>query len=153
MNLDHQYKLTTKPNLGKRFIAGLIDYGLIFSYFLLMIYLFGKPNDEGGYSVTGLPAFSIMIFWFIMTVGIEQLNGATLGNQFQNLRPIPKFDSRKELTIGQSIKRHLLDPIDLQIFGLIAVLTIRNTEFNQRLGDLWAKTVVIDKADPDQGLK
>jgi uncharacterized RDD family membrane protein YckC len=28
-------------------------------------------------------------------------------------------------------------------FGLIAILTIKNTEKNQRLGDLWAKTVVV----------
>lgn len=151
MNLNHKYQSRTKPNLRKRFVAGLIDYGLILAYFILMIYLFGKPNDEGGYSVTGLPAFSIIVFWFIMTVGMEQFNGATLGNKLQNLRPVPKSAFTRQLSIGQSVKRHLLDPIDLQVFGLIAVLTIKNTEFNQRLGDLWAKTVVLDKADPDQG--
>lgn len=148
MNFEHDYRLRTKPNLGKRFVAGLIDYGIIMMYFILMIYLFGEPNDEGGYSVNGWPGLSITVFWFIMTVGIEQLSGATLGNKLQNLRPAPKEDPRKQLTIGQSIKRHLLDPLDFQFFGLIAVLTIKNTENNQRLGDLWAKTVVLDKTAP-----
>lgn len=84
---------------------------------------------------------------------MEQISGATIGNHLQNLKPVPKKDPRKTLTIGQSIKRHLLDLMDFQIFGLIAVLTIKNTEFNQRLGDLWAKTIVLDKTDSVQGLK
>ena len=153
MNFEHDYQLKTKPNLGKRFAAGLIDYGLIMLYFVLMIYLFGEPNDEGGYSVNGLPGFSIMVIWFILTVGLEQMTGSTLGNRSQGLKVAPKADPRKSLTFGQSLKRHLLDVIDLWPFGLLGILTIRNTEYNQRLGDLWAKTVVLDKVDTEQGLK
>ena len=43
----------------------------------------------------------------------------------------------------QSFKRHLLDPIDMSMFGLIAIIIIKNTNYNQRLGDLWAKTIVV----------
>lgn len=153
MNFEHDYLLRTKPNLGKRFVAGLIDYGLIMMYFFLMIYLYGEPNDEGGYSVNGWPGFSITVVWFILTVGLEQITGSTLGNKSQGLTVAPKTDPRKPLTFGQSLKRHLLDIIDLWPFGLLGILTIKNTEYNQRLGDLWAKTVVLDKADPEQRLK
>ncbi|PZX53091.1 putative RDD family membrane protein YckC [Algoriphagus ratkowskyi] len=153
MKFKHDYQLSTKPNLGKRLVAALIDYGLIMSYFLLMIYLYGEPNDEGGYSVNGLPGFSITVVWFILTIGLEQMTGSTLGNKSQGLKVAPKTDPRKSLTFGQSLKRHLLDIIDLWPFGLLAILTIKNTEYNQRLGDLWAKTVVIDSTDPEQGLQ
>lgn len=153
MNFEHNYLLKTKPNLGKRLIAGIIDYLLILIYFLLMIFLFGKPNDEGGYSVDGFPAFSIMWVWFFLTIGLEQITGYTLGNWSQDLKVVPKADPRKPLSFGQSLKRHLLDFIDLWPFGIVGILTIKNTEYNQRLGDLWAKTVVLDKTDSEQGLK
>ncbi|WP_281013643.1 hypothetical protein [Psychroflexus torquis] len=29
------------------------------------------------------------------------------------------------------------------LFGLIGILTIKNSEKNQRLGDMWAKTSVV----------
>jgi len=153
MNFEHDYQLKTKPNLGKRFAAGLIDYGLIMSYFFLMIYLFGEPNDEGGYSVNGWPGFSIIMVWFILTVGLEQIIGSTLGNMSLGLKVVPKKDPRKPLSFRQSLKRHLLDMIDLWPFGIIGILTIKNTEYNQRLGDLWGKTIVIDTTDPEEGLE
>jgi uncharacterized RDD family membrane protein YckC len=150
MKFENENTLRTKPNLGKRFAAALIDYGLVMSYFTLLIYLFGEPNDDGGYSVNGWPGFSITLVWFVLTVGLEQLTGSTLGNKSQGLKVVPKINPRKSLTFGQSLKRHLLDIIDLWPFGLIGVLTIKNTEYNQRLGDLWAKTVVLDMSDPNQ---
>ena len=153
MNFEHDYLLKTKPNLGKRFVAGLIDYGLIMLYFFLMIYLYGEPNDESGYSVNGWPGFSILLVWFILTIGLEQMTGSTLGNKSQGLKVVPKTDPRKPLSFGQSLKRHLLDMIDLWPFGLIGILTIKNTEYNQRLGDLWGKSVVIDTTDAEQGLE
>ncbi len=50
-------------------------------------------------------------------------------------------------TFGQSFKRHLLDPIDMFFFGLIGILTIKNSVKNQRLGDMWAKTIVMKTSD------
>lgn len=145
--------LKTKPNLGKRIVAGLIDYGLIMAYFFLIITLYGVPNDEGGKSVNGLPALSITLVWFILTIGLEQITGSTLGNKIQGLRVISKSNPQRTITFGQSLKRHLLDILDIWPFGLIGILTIKNTEYNQRLGDLWAKTVVIDSNDAEQGIK
>ena len=28
-------------------------------------------------------------------------------------------------------------------FGLVGIITIKNTDKNQRVGDLWAKTIVV----------
>lgn len=136
-------EIKTEPNIGYRFTAGLVDYFIVFTVTFILTYTLGEPNDEGGYSLNGLPALIPMIFWLIMTVGLEICFGATLGNSLVGLKPIPKNGTNRKLTFGESFKRHLLDPIDMFFFGLIGFITIKNTDLNQRVGDLWAKTIVV----------
>ena len=148
----NQTEILTEPNIRKRILAGFVDYLIIYAATFFLAYTIGEPNDEGGYSLNGAPALIPMVFWLLMTVGLEQLFGSTLGNGLVGLKPI---SIKKELdqqtwgnyndkpTFGQSLKRHLLDPIDMFFFGLIAIITIKNTPLNQRVGDLWAKTVVV----------
>ncbi|WP_299104717.1 RDD family protein [uncultured Tenacibaculum sp.] len=133
----------TKPNIGNRFVAGLVDYILIYGFFFMYVYYVGSPNDEGGYTVSGVLALVPILFWGIITVGMEQLFGATIGNLLVGLKPISLIKDEK-ITFLQSLKRHLLDPIDMFLFGLIGYITIKNTEKNQRLGDIWANTIVIN---------
>ena len=134
----------SKTNLLKRIIAGLIDYLLVYGFFFAFVYSFGKPDDEGGYSVTGILAFIPIIFWFVIIVLTEVFFGATIGNSIVSLKPKSLTNNNGELSLSQSFKRHLLDPIDMFPFGLIAIITIKNTEKNQRLGDIWAKTIVTE---------
>lgn len=134
----------TKPNLLKRFIAGLIDYLLVYGFFFAFVYSFGQPNNEGGYSVTGILSLIPFVFWFLIIVLTEVFLGATLGNALVGLKPQSLTKSNGELSLSQSIKRHLFDPIDMFPFGLIAIITIKNTDRNQRLGDIWAKTIVTE---------
>lgn len=136
-------KIKTEPNIGNRLTAGLVDYIIICTVTFILIYAIGEPNNEGGYSLKGLSALIPMIFWFIMTVGLEISFGVTLGNSLVGLKPIPKNGTNRKLTFGESFKRHLLDPIDMFFFGLVGIVTIKNTDLNQRVGDLWAKTIVI----------
>lgn len=133
----------TKPNIGNRFVAGLVDYILIYGFFFMYVYYVGSPNDEGGYTVSGVLALVPILFWGIITVGMEQLFGATIGNLLVGLKPISLIKDEK-ITFLQSLKRHFLDPIDMFLFGLIGYITIKNTEKNQRLGDIWANTIVIN---------
>lgn len=148
----NQTGLHTEPNIGKRVLAGFVDYLIIYAVTFFLVYTIGEPNNEGGYSLNGAPALIPMIFWLFMTVGLEQLFGATLGNGIVRLMPksIKKETDGRTFgnylgkpTFGQSLKRHLLDPIDMSFFGLIAIITIKNSDLNQRLGDMWAKTVVV----------
>lgn len=134
----------TKPNLLKRFIAGLIDYLLVYGFFFAFVYAFGEPNNEGGYSVTGILSLIPFVFWFLIIVFTEVFLGATLGNALVGLKPQSLTKSNGELSLSQSIKRHLFDPIDMFPFGLIAIITIKNTDRNQRLGDIWAKTIITE---------
>jgi uncharacterized RDD family membrane protein YckC len=57
--------------------------------------------------------------------------------------------SGNELGFGQVIKRRIADALEITwCFGLIAFILVKNTEFQQRLGDLWAKTQVVDRNEP-----
>ncbi|SHJ26729.1 Uncharacterized membrane protein YckC, RDD family [Mesonia phycicola] len=135
--------MKTQPNIGKRILAGFIDYLLIYGFTFFMVFTLGEPNDDGGYSLNGAPALIPMIFWLIMTVGLESGFGGTIGNSIVGLKAIPMNGINQKLTFGQSFKRHLLDPIDMFFFGLVGIITIKNTDKNQRVGDLWAKTIVV----------
>ena len=136
-------ELITKSNIGNRFVAGLVDYIIIYGFTFFIVFRLGEPNNEGGYSLNGLPALIPIIFWLIMTVGLESGLGGTIGNSLVGLKAIPINGTNRKLNFGESFKRHLLDPVDMFFFGLIGIITIKNSEKNQRLGDIWAKTIVV----------
>lgn len=143
-------KISTKANVLRRIFAGFIDYGVILLFYGLLYYFFGSMDKDGDYSIESLPALFFMVFWAFWTIGAEQFFGTTLGNYLNELQVVSTL-SEPELTFSQSLKRHLLDILDLWPFGILGILLIKNTRYNQRLGDLWAKTIVIDKNDPLQG--
>ena len=134
--------IKTKPYIRLKIISCIIDYGIIFTITFLFIMNYGEPNLEGEYELKGKLALIPILFWAIMTIGLEFWFGATLGNSIVNLKPISLNENQK-ITFSQSFKRHFLDGIDMFMFGLIAYIIIKNTEKNQRLGDLWAKTMVV----------
>ena len=148
----NQTELQTEPNIGIRILAGFVDYLIVYVFFFIYGYALGEPDGDGGFTINGLPALGPVLFWGLMTIGLEQFFGSTLGNGLVGLKPISikkETDGqnwsnyKNKPTFGQSLKRHLLDPIDMFFFGLVGILTIKNTELNQRVGDMWAKTVVV----------
>ncbi|MDQ1164746.1 RDD family protein [Flavobacterium sp. SORGH_AS_0622] len=146
-------QIATKPNLKKRILAGLIDYSLMFGVVLVMFLYFGEKT-KNGYELQGFPAFFNFLIWFGYMVGFEVKFGATLGNQMFDLQVISIKDSKTtSLTLGQSFVRHLFDILDFWFFGLLGILLIKNSTYNQRLGDLCAKTIVIDTKDSEQFYK
>ena len=135
--------IRTQPNIGKRIFAGFIDYLLIYLLILTFFFTFGETNSDGEYIISGLSIFIQFFIWFIITVGIEIGLGATLGNSIVGLKAISINGTNRKLTFGESFLRHLFDPIDMFLFGLVGIITINNTERNQRVGDLLAKTIVV----------
>ncbi|WP_433780712.1 RDD family protein [Flavobacterium anhuiense] len=104
--------------------------------------------------ITGFPAFLNLLIWFGYMVGFEAKYGGTLGNLVFDLQVVSIKDSNStSLTLGQSFIRHFFDFLDLSFFGLLGVLLIKNTQYNQRLGDLCAQTIVIDTKDSEQFYK
>lgn len=150
--MESRLELRTKANLGKRMSAGLIDYGMVSIFTASMFYSYGEAI-EGGYTLGGYPLLVVILFWALITVGVEQMFGVTLGNYLSDLKAVSAVDFHDDrVTLRQSIKRHFLAILDLWPLGIIGVLLIKNTKLNQRLGDIWAKTVVIDTTDNNQGV-
>ncbi|WP_298311112.1 RDD family protein [uncultured Aquimarina sp.] len=145
------YNTSTKPesksNIGSRILAGFIDYLIIYAFLFAYLYAYGQPDQDGVYSVSGLPALIPVLFWGLITIGIEQLFGSTIGNTIVGLKPISINGISEKISFRQSLLRHLLDPIDMFFFGLVGILTIQNSEKNQRVGDLAAKTIVVKVKD------
>ncbi|MFV0181299.1 RDD family protein [Empedobacter falsenii] len=126
----------------RRALAALIDYTIIFIITYFYLKNFGELNDEGAYSVSGLKTLPIIFFWFIYFCVFETVLNSTFGNLIVGLKPI-NINTKKNVTIKQSFLRHLVDPIDMMFFGLIGIILIKNSETNQRLGDILAKTKVV----------
>ena len=138
-----------KKNLPKRILATIIDYLIIFLITYAYIEIFGEINSEGVKAVYNLSALPIIIVWFLYIVVIEAIYGATLAHQAFNLKVLTS--KGHEIDFGNVLKRRLLDPIDLIfLFGLPAFIFVSTTERHQRLGDLWADTVIVDITDMEQ---
>ncbi len=141
-------KYQYKTNLKKRFFASFIDYSLIFSFSIIYIKMYGSETGDGTLAVQGIMALPPMIVWFIYFVLIETFYSATLGHKALNLLVLT--ENRQDIGLEEAFKRHLLDPIDFFIYAIPAIIAIKNTEKKQRLGDLWAKTIVVDTTDVEQ---
>lgn len=137
-------EIHSKVNISDRIFAGLIDYTIIFGITISLIFILGQENSEGVYTLNGLPAMIPVLFWLILIVGIESFYGATIGNSIMKLKPIPMNGEERKLSFWESFKRHIADPIDMLFFGLIGIMTIKNSAKNQRIGDIWAGTIVIN---------
>ncbi|WP_258100356.1 RDD family protein [Marinoscillum pacificum] len=135
-------KLPPQPNLKLRIAATIIDYGICMTFWVWYVYQFGSPNDKGGYSVNGWPALILFSTWFLYFPIVEGFKGQTIGHLLCGLKVVTL--SGKSISISQALVRRIADSFELfSTFGLIAFLTVRNTNLNQRVGDLWAKTTVI----------
>jgi uncharacterized RDD family membrane protein YckC len=133
--------IKTDSKLQRRAVALIIDYTIFFVYFFWFGYTYGTPNDEGGFSINGWRGLWIEVGWFIYFPVVESLKGQTLGKMMLGLKVVTK--NGNPISFVQAIKRHLVDIFDFSFFGLIAFITVKNTPDHQRLGDLWAKTIVI----------
>lgn len=139
--------MKVKPYLGRRVTAGIIDYTLILLFTLVYISSFGVPSENGGVGLKGWAALLPVVTRFALSVFCEISLGATLGNSIVGLRPIPESGEIRKLTFLESFKRHLLDQIDIGSAGITAFITINSSSLHQRIGDIWAKTIVVSEKD------
>ena len=134
--------IKTEPKLLRRTLATIIDYGLYLIFFSWLVTTYGAPNEEGGYTLNNDPkGWWIFVVWIIYFPIVESIRGQTLGKLILGLRVVTK--NGHPISFGQAFKRHLVDAIDFFFFGIVAFITIKNTPDHQRVGDLWAKTLVI----------
>lgn len=131
----------TDKNLGKRFYANVIDYAVVSSLLGFYLFLAGKPNDEGGYTLTGMKVFVIPLIWFLYFPLWEAVGKQTVGKRIFELYVI---DYKGESpTLMQAILRRILDPIELLFLGIPGLIAINHSPRSQRLGDMLAETLVV----------
>ncbi len=135
--------LKTEPNLPRRALATLIDYGFFIACNELFVSLYGSPNTEGEKTLDNDPlALVPIVIWVIWFPLAESTKGQTLGKMITGLRVVTMAGNT--ISFVQAMKRRILDFLDFLVsFGLVAIVAVKNTPNHQRLGDLWAKTIVI----------
>ncbi len=135
-------KIITQPNISKRAAATLVDLIIYLPIWFGYVFYFGEPNGEGEYQVSGIKSLPLLVLWLLYFPGMEAFRGQTVGHMISGLKVVTI--SGDPVSFIQAFKRRLLDMIDIfMTFGLVAYITVKNTERNQRVGDIWAKTIVV----------
>ncbi|HEY5408914.1 MAG TPA: RDD family protein [Ginsengibacter sp.] len=134
-------------NKGKRYVAIVIDYTVYFAFYWLIVSFFGETytTNDGvtHYDVNGFPALACFAFWFIIPI-TEGFGGQSFGKLLCKIKVVKvNYD---EAGLGQCIVRHLFDMVDFfPLFGIVGLLVASNNPLRQRVGDLVAKTIVVEK--------
>ena len=132
------------PKLAKiwtRVGAAIIDMLIIGLLGWIMAYFWGNIARNGtfGWHLEGGPAMLFYLLLFFLIPVQEGLTGKTIGKRVAGIKVLKEDYS--DCTTGNSIIRHLCDIVDLPLVGLIVAAT--NAK-NQRIGDLAARTVVVE---------
>jgi uncharacterized RDD family membrane protein YckC len=136
----------TLAQISKRIIAVLIDYFLFSMSYAMLLLAFGREGkfDDGRPTIEleGWLNSIPVIVWILTFPVMESFEGKTLGKKLMKLQVV-KLNGTA-YTLLDSIKRRICDWIDFALFGLPGFIIANNTSLRQRLGDLWAGTVVVD---------
>jgi uncharacterized RDD family membrane protein YckC len=136
--------------IGSRFIAILIDYGLQFAAFIVLVLgmMLFLPSMQKFESTSAKWAIAILILipfllhWGYFTLFEGLWHGQTPGKRVAKIRVIRQ--SGRAITIFESLSRNLVRAIDfLPAFYVVGSISIFVTHRNQRLGDLVAGTLVV----------
>lgn len=129
----------------KRLGAALVDYGVFFLFLFAYAMMFGVRIGDTMWQIRGYgKMFFIFFVWFMYFPVIESRLGYTLGKGLFDLKVVDQRGKRP--SFSQSLKRHVVDIIDIMFFSVI-ILVPRKTavDYPRRLGDLWADTRVVSE--------
>ena len=138
-------RVEPKRYLKQRILATIIDYGIFFIVVVIYCVCLGTESSEGVYWVYGLLALPIPIIWFLYFVVLEAVNQASPGHDICKL-VVVKTDGGK-IGFTDAVKRRILDIVDISFYGIPALICICNTPKFQRIGDLFADTIVVKRTD------
>jgi uncharacterized RDD family membrane protein YckC len=132
-----------RVGLGLRAVATIIDTVLLFvaGY---VIAVFTGGTTEGGFRLTGAPAFLWLFAALVYYIVLEALSGATLGKRLVGIRVV-RLEGDAPLDWQASIVRNVLRLVDGLFFYLVAAVAVIASKEKQRIGDIVAKTVVVKK--------
>lgn len=129
----------------RRILATVIDYSILGIFTWWYITSFGEETEPGSYKVTGWAALVPALFWFLFIVVPEGIKGQSLGHAVAKLKIVDAAGEKPPF--GQALVRRLFDLVDISCtFGLVAFIVVKSNQTRQRVGDLVAKTFVVDKS-------
>jgi uncharacterized RDD family membrane protein YckC len=132
---------TKSASLGIRALAAILDSAIVLLAQYYIVEKWGDIDPNGDAVLRGFPVFLLLLataaFWILP----EWLLGVTLGKWAFNLRVTTM--SGGNISFTQALKRNLLRLIDFFPFYVTGFVAASLTPKRQRLGDLWAKTIVV----------
>lgn len=144
INTAQQVKLEFKlATIQQRILAYLIDIGIyfLFYYVLIIIVVFGLIANN--YIISNNYYYIIVLTFVFYSLFMEWISrGRSIGKYIMKIRIIQLNEDPPNFV--QLLTRWLFRMIDIILsFGAVAILSIRGSQNSQRLGDLFAGTVVI----------
>ena len=136
----------TLSKISKRVIASFVDYFLFALAYAFVLLSFGHEetmdNGQRTIELEGWLNIIPVILWIVTFPVMESFEGKTLGKKIMKLQVVKINGTAYSLL--DSSKRRLCDWIDFSFLGLVGFLIASNSSLRQRLGDLWAGTVIVD---------
>lgn len=130
-------------NLSKRILGGVIDVIVLIVFMFVYVKLFGaKIDTTNTYYIHGGLAWLMYLIMLLYFVVLEKITGKTIGKYIAKTRVVNQ--DGQLMSWWQSLARNLMRIIDGFFFYAVAVIAIASSGKNQRLGDMVAKTYVID---------
>ena len=127
-------------SLWLRSLAAIIDSALVSILWYFVINTWGTVSG-GSFTLSGTPALLLMMGTAAYWIVPEWLTGATFGKWSCDLRVVDVQGIG--ISLSQAVKRNVLRLLDFFPWYLTGFIAAKFTPQNQRLGDLWAKTLVV----------
>ncbi|GAB5518271.1 MAG: RDD family protein [Rhodothermales bacterium] len=124
--------------VGDRVVACIVDYLVVFSYFMVGSVVVAQTID----SIAAMVAVVLLPGWLYFLCCHVFFDGQTLGKYTMKIR-VSRLDGRRP-TLGNYVLRWLLRFIDIDLStGMVGLVTILVNGQGQRLGDIAAGTTVV----------
>jgi uncharacterized RDD family membrane protein YckC len=140
MELKAQEKVAS---LWIRVLAAILDLAVVFAAQYYIVETWGEVGPEGDMALRGAPVLLLLLATAAYWILPEWLLGATLGKLALDLRVTTLNGGT--ISLAQSLKRNVLRALDFFLFPLTGFVTASLTPNRQRLGDLWANTIVVPR--------
>lgn len=127
--------------LWLRSLAAIIDAAVVFFCSWFIVWHWGKPAGPGETQLNEPASILLMISIAAYWIVPEWLTGATFGKWSCDLRVVTV--GGKTISFSQAAKRNILRLVDVFPWYLTGFIAAKLTPQRQRLGDLWAKTMVV----------
>jgi uncharacterized RDD family membrane protein YckC len=143
-NVSIEYEVAS---LGDRIVATILDGLIIFGYYITIMIILGLIGRSlfygGGFTILFIIIVLPVMFYPLLCETF--MNGQSFGKRARKIRVI-RMDGR-QATFGNYLLRWLIGMVEINFYGIIALITIVLNGKGQRLGDLAAGTTVIKLRD------